>query len=66
MELQVVEAVVRRLFSDPEFRARAVASPEATLAEYELGADERVAVTKLCGQLADGEGIGATPQSAWF
>lgn len=54
MNLQAIEAVVRRLFSDVEFRARAIAEPGAALSEYGLADEERAALTKLCTQLAIG------------
>lgn len=54
MNLPAIEIVVRRLFSDAEFRARAIADPQAALAEYRLAAAEQQALTKLCLRLADG------------
>jgi hypothetical protein len=66
VELQNVEAVVRRLFSDAEFRATAIASPSTALAAYELQSDEQVALTKLSAQLADGENIGMSINGYWF
>jgi hypothetical protein len=54
MNLHAIETVVRRLFSDAEFRAAALADPSIALAEYHLEAAERQALTKLCLQLADG------------
>lgn len=66
MELQGVETVVRRLFTDADFRARAQQNAEAALAEYALGADERAAVTKLCGRMANGQDAGPSPRLLWF
>lgn len=66
MDLQNVEAVVRRLFSDAEFRAMAIASPSTAFASYGLRSDEHQALTKLCVQLANGENVGASPQGLWF
>ena len=40
MNLQAIEVVVRRLFSDAEFRAAAIADPATALAEYRLAAEE--------------------------
>jgi hypothetical protein len=57
MNLHAIETVVRRLFSDAEFRARAIVEPSAALAEYRLAAAERTALTRLCVQLADGAAI---------
>ncbi len=54
MNLHAIETVVRRLFSDVEFRARAITDPSAALAEYRLAAAEQAALTKLCVQLANG------------
>lgn len=54
MNLHAIETVVRRLFSDAEFRARAIAAPSAALEEYQLAAAERAALTKLCVQMANG------------
>ena len=51
MNMQVIETVVRRLFSDAAFRAQAIANPAASLAGYRLAAPERQALTKLCLQL---------------
>ncbi|MDP9373685.1 MAG: hypothetical protein M3Q65_14780 [Chloroflexota bacterium] len=61
MNLQAIEAIVRRLFSDADFRARAIAEPAAALAEYRLAAEEQAALTKLCAQLAAGpQGVQAS------
>ena len=51
MNLQAIETVVRRLFSDAEFRSQAIADPSAALAEYRLAASEQAALTKLCEQI---------------
>jgi hypothetical protein len=66
MELQNIEAAVRRLFSDSEFRSTAIANPEAAFAAFDMGSDEREALTKLCTQLANGEEVGASPMGYWF
>ncbi len=72
MNLHAIETVVRRLFSDAEFRATALADPSIALAEYHLEAAERQALTKLCLQLADGpqllqaKGGGATVLDMWW
>jgi protein-L-isoaspartate O-methyltransferase len=51
MNMQAIETVVRRLFSDAAFRARAIADPATALAEYRLASSEQQALTKLCLQL---------------
>ena len=71
MDLHAIETIVRRLFSDAEFRAAALADPSTALAEYRLEAAERQALTKLCLQLADGPQLlqarrGATILAAWW
>jgi hypothetical protein len=68
MNLQAIETIVRRLFSDAAFRAEAIADPATALAEYRLAADERKALTKLCVQMA-GNGSpagGATQLGGWW
>ena len=54
MNLQTIETVVRRLFSDTAFRAQAIADPAASLSGYRLAAAEQQALTKLCLQLNAG------------
>ena len=68
MNLQAVEIVVRRLFTDADFRTQAIADPATALAEYRLAAEERVALTKLCGQLQlAGGGIKVPqPSAPWW
>jgi hypothetical protein len=66
MNLQAVEMVVRRLFTDAEFRARAIADPATTLVEYRLAAEERIALTKLCVQLAGGGLKVPGPSVVWW
>ena len=66
MELQNIEAAVRRLFSDDEFRSTAIANPDAAFASFELGSDEQEALSKLCARLANGEEVGAGPMGLWF
>jgi hypothetical protein len=66
MDLQNVEAVVRRLFSDSEFRAAATANPSAALAGYELAREERIALTSLCSKMAEGDHLGASPSGTWW
>lgn len=51
MNMQAIEAVVRRIFNDATFRAHAIADPTTALAEYRLAATEQQALTKLCAQL---------------
>ncbi len=55
MNLQAIDMVVRRLFSDADFRSQAIADPTTTFAEYRLAAAEQQALTKLCVRLADGQ-----------
>jgi hypothetical protein len=59
------QTVVRRLFSDAEFRARAIADPSAALEEYRLATAERTALTKLCVQLAADGSVGSKQQLFW-
>lgn len=54
MNLNAIETVVRRLFSDAAFRAQAIADPSAALEGYGLAAAEQDALTKLCVQMANG------------
>lgn len=54
MNMQVIETVVRRLFSDAAFRAQAIADPATALTDYRLAVTERQALTKLCLQLNSG------------
>lgn len=65
MNLHAIETVVRRLFSDAEFRALAIADSSAALAEYRLAAAEQAALSKLCVQLA-ADGSVTTKQQAGF
>jgi hypothetical protein len=57
MNVLAIEAVVRRLFSDAEFRTRAIADPSAALAEYHLATAERAALSKLCVQMVNGAAV---------
>jgi hypothetical protein len=66
MELQNIEAAVRRLFSDDEFRSTAIANPEAAFAAFDLRGEQREALSKLCTQLANGEEVGAIPMGWWL
>lgn len=66
VELQNIEAAVRRLFSDSEFRSTAIANPEAAFAAMDLRSDEQEALSKLCARLAIGEEVGASPMGIWF
>jgi hypothetical protein len=45
MNLRVIEEVVRRAFTDEDFRRELVADPAGVLARYALGEDERRALT---------------------
>jgi hypothetical protein len=67
MNLQAIETIVRRLFSDAAFRAEAIADPATALAEYRLAAGEQRALTKLCVQMAgDGRPVPSGPQALWW
>lgn len=66
MDLQSVEAVVRRLFSDAEFRASASVNSSVAFAEYHLDGEQEAALSKLCESLSRDEGLGITPQNFWF
>lgn len=61
MDLRTIETVVRRLFTDAEFRARAVEDSASALSEYRLGSAEHAALSKLCLQLAGGTKLNAGP-----
>jgi hypothetical protein len=65
VELQNIEAAVRRLFSDNEFRSTAIANPEAAFAAFDLRSDEQEALTKLCARLANGENGWASTMGFW-
>ena len=65
MNLHAIETVVRRLFSDAEFRASAIADPSAALAEYRLAAAEQAALTKLCIQMANGASVDDKQLAFW-
>jgi len=66
MNMQAIEAVVRRLFSDATFRADAIADPAAALAEYRLAAAEQQALTKLCAQLGGGGQLAMIRSAGWW
>jgi hypothetical protein len=57
VELETIEAVVRRLFTDEEFRAAATADSAAALSEYDLGTNERAALASLCERLSPNDGL---------
>jgi hypothetical protein len=66
MNLQAIETVVRRLFSDAEFRAQVIAEPAAVLDEYRLADSERDVLIRLCDHLASGETVtGKQRFGAW-
>lgn len=68
MDLCTVETVVRRLFTDAEFRARAMEDASEALSEYRLGSAEHAALSKLCLQLASGPKLnigGVGPMGMW-
>ena len=66
MNLHAIDTIVRRLFSDANFRAQAIADPAAALAEYRLAAVEQQALTKLCVRLADGQLAMTGPKIGWW
>ncbi|MGN6562162.1 MAG: hypothetical protein ACTHMU_05820, partial [Thermomicrobiales bacterium] len=60
------EIIVRRLFTDAEFRGRALAEPGTALAEYRLAAEEQIALIRLCAQLAGGGLRIPGPSVVWW
>ena len=66
MNLHAIETVVRRLFSDAEFRALAIADSSAALAEYRLAAAEQAALSKLCVQMSNGAAIDDKQQLGYW
>lgn len=66
MNLQTIETIVRRLFTDTAFRSRAIADPSVALVGYHLAAGEQVALTKLCVRLAHGTHFGDEPELWWW
>ena len=66
MNLQAIDMIVRRLFSDTDFRSQAIADPAKALAEYRLAAAEHQALTKLCMRLADGQLAMTGPKVGWW
>ena len=48
----MLEALVRRLFTDAAFRRAFLADPAGTIAHADLAPDERVALTRLSPRLA--------------
>lgn len=65
MELETIEAVVWRLFTDEKFRTAATVNSAAALSEYELGINERAALVSLCERLSRHEGL-VGPNIFWF
>ncbi|MDI3339976.1 MAG: hypothetical protein QJR03_05525 [Sphaerobacter sp.] len=61
MDLRTVETIIRRLFTDAEFRSQAIADSASALSEYRLGPAEHAALSKLCLQLAGGQKLNAGP-----
>ncbi|MBI2955529.1 MAG: hypothetical protein HYY30_14535 [Chloroflexi bacterium] len=51
-----VEAIVRRLFSDGEFREAAIKDASAALEQYELSEVERRSLSRLCRTFAPAGG----------
>ncbi len=66
MELQTLETVVQRLFSDADFRSRALANTGEAFADYELDADQLTALGSLCERLDGEQGLGVSPKRMWF
>ncbi|HET9014384.1 MAG TPA: hypothetical protein VFN57_02225 [Thermomicrobiaceae bacterium] len=66
MNLRTLEAVVRRMYADAEFRKAVVTDPVGALSEYRLAEEERVAVSKLSLQLAGGTRFNVTSMGYWF
>ncbi len=51
-----IEAIVRRLFTDGDFRKAAIEDTDATLAQYKLSDAERRSVSRVCMGLATADG----------
>ena len=66
MNLQAIETVVRRLFSDATFRNEAITNPSTALAEYRLAAREQAALVKLCQQMANGVSVDSKQQLSFW
>lgn len=66
MNLDQLQHIVRRLFTDAEFRAQAIADPGKALSAYHLTAEEHVALGKLCARMADGPSGQVRPQGIWM
>lgn len=66
MNTQTIETVVRRLFSDADFRAQATTDPTTALSGYRLAATEQQALTRLCTQLTSNGQLAATTQSNFW
>jgi hypothetical protein len=62
-----LKTVVRRLFTDGQFKEDALTSPDLAFAQYSLDADERKALKSLMGHFQRGEMFtGIKPTSFWF
>ncbi|HEY7125562.1 MAG TPA: hypothetical protein VH540_16520 [Ktedonobacterales bacterium] len=62
-----LKAVVRRLFTDSQFKEDAQTSPELAFAQYSLDADERKALKSLMGRFHQGDALtGDIVDSWWF
>jgi hypothetical protein len=48
MSYEAVQAVLERTVTDPSFRTRLFAQPDDALAEFDLTADEDIALRELC------------------
>lgn len=66
MQLDSLEAVVRRLVTDAEFRSRAIAKPSEAISEYRLTGSERTAVLNLIAIIPFGLGVQIGIQGTWF
>jgi hypothetical protein len=64
-----LEAFVRRLFGDQEFKSRALRDPESAMANYRLDSAEKAAARKLCLRMVTPEGVmtsSAVSNSFWL
>jgi hypothetical protein len=61
-----LKTVVRRLYTDGQFKEDALISPDLAFAQYSLGADERKALKNLMGHFYQGNVLpGDVVESFW-
>lgn len=63
-----LKTVVRRLFTDSQFKEDAQTSPDLAFAQYSLEADERKALKSLMGRFHQENALSGDvgPKSFWF